>query len=155
MNLTLTERDSGCGNAGDLTAELSDSTVTLDAKMRMMLMRTNKLYMSMLRSQKTKKQMIIAGKSRVQTTPNLRKISDTVDLELGFRSQKVLYVLIKDQFESESCQKELLLQLLAMMEIVTGRSIARTGERASWVSFDGPSSGVLPYGDGSEPKHLI
>ena len=33
VNLTLEERDdSGCGNAGGLTAELSDSTVTLDAE---------------------------------------------------------------------------------------------------------------------------
>ena len=31
-------------------------------------------------------------------------------------------------------------------------SMARTGERASWVSFDGPSSGVLPYDDGSGTK---
>ena len=33
VNLTLVERDdSGCGNAGDLTADLSESTVTLDAE---------------------------------------------------------------------------------------------------------------------------
>ena len=30
--------------------------------------------------------------------------------------------------------------------------MGRTGERASWVSFDGPSSGLLPYSGGSGTK---
>ena len=66
VNLTLAERDdSGCGNAGDLTAELSESTVTLDAEDEDDADANKQVVYVDVEVPKAKKQMIIAGKSRV------------------------------------------------------------------------------------------
>ena len=157
VNLTLEERDdSGCGNAGGLTAELSDSTVTLDAEDE--------------DDDDANKQVVFVDVevpdgqeaddycwevTGTVTTPNpTEEISDTVDLELEVPILKECSMsLSKTSLNLNPGQQGTFTATLTNDgNSDWSVSMARTGERASWVSFDGPSSGVLPYGDGSGTK---
>ncbi|MGB0474430.1 MAG: hypothetical protein ACPGK2_01200 [Candidatus Poseidoniaceae archaeon] len=157
VNLTLEERDdSGCGNAGGLTAELSDSTVTLDAEDE--------------DDDDANKQVVFVDVevpdgqeaddycwevTGTVTTPNpTEEISDTVDLELEVPVLKECSMsLSKTSLNLNPGQQGTFTATLTNDgNSDWSVSMARTGERASWVSFDGPSSGVLPYGDGSGTK---
>ena len=157
VNLTLEERDdSGCGNAGGLTAELSDSTVTLDAEDE--------------DDDDANKQVVFVDVevpdgqeaddycwevTGTVTTPNpTEEISDTVDLELEVPILKECSMsLSKTSLNLNPGQQGTFTATLTNDgNSDWSVSMARTGERAGWVSFDGPSSGVLPYGDGSGTK---
>ena len=157
VNLTLEERDdSGCGNAGGLTAELSDSTVTLDAEDE--------------DDDDANKQVVFVDVevpdgqeaddycwevTGTVTTPNpTEEISDTVDLELEVPILKECSMsLSKNSLNLNPGQQGTFTATLTNDgNSDWSVSMARTGERANWVSFDGPSSGVLPYGDGSGTK---
>ena len=157
VNLTLVERDdSGCGNAEGLTAELSDSTVTLDAEDE--------------DDDDANKQVVFVDVevpdgqeaddycwevTGTVTTPNpTEEISDTVDLELEVPILKECSMsLSKTSLNLNPGQQGTFTATLTNDgNSDWSVSMARTGERASWVSFDGPSSGVLPYGDGSGTK---
>ena len=157
VNLTLEERDdSGCGNAGDLTAELSDSTVTLDAEDE--------------DDDDANKEVVFVDVevpdgqeaddycwevTGTVTTPNpTEEISDTVDLELEVPVLKECSMsLSKTSLNLNPGQEGTFTATLTNDgNSDWSVSMSRSGERASWVSFDGPSSGVLPYGDGSGTK---
>ena len=157
VNLTLVERDdSGCGNAGDLTAELSDNTVTLDAEDE--------------DDDDANKQVVYVDVevpdgqeaddycwevTGTVTTPNpTEEISDTVDMELEVPVLKECSMsLSKTSMNLNPGQEGTFTATLTNDgNSDWSVSMARTGERASWVSFDGPSSGVLPYDDGSGTK---
>ena len=157
VNLTLEERDdSGCGNAGDLTAELSDSTVTLDAEDE--------------DDDDANKEVVFVDVevpdgqeaddycwevTGTVTTPNpTEEITDTVDLDLEVPVLKECSMsLSKTSLNLNPGQEGTFTATLTNDgNSDWAVSMARTGERASWVSFDGPSSGVLPYGDGSGSK---
>ena len=89
------------------------------------------------------------------TTPNpTEEISDTVDLELEVPVLKECSMsLSKTSLNLNPGQEGTFTATLSNDgNSDWSVSMARTGERASWVSFDGPSSGVLPYGDGSGTK---
>ena len=145
VNLTLEERDdSGCGNAGGLTAELSDSTVTLDAEDE--------------DDDDANKQVVFVDVevpdgqeaddycwevTGTVTTPNpTEEISDTVDLELEVPILKECSMsLSKTSLNLNPGQQGTFTATLTNDgNSDWSVSMARTGERASWVSFDGPSS---------------
>lgn len=157
VNLTLEERDdSGCGNAGDLTAELSDSTVTLDAEDEDdsdAHKETVEVSVEVPDGQEADDYCWeVTG---TVTTPNpTEEISDTVDLELEVPVLKECSMsLSKTSLNLNPGQEGTFTATLTNDgNSDWSVSMARTGERASWVSFDGPSSGVLPYGDGSGTK---
>ena len=150
VNLTLEERDdSGCGNAGDLTAELSDSTLTLDSE------DTETITVDVEVPDGQEADDYCWEVTGTVTTPNpTEEISDTVDMELEVPVLKECSMsLSKTSLNLNPGQEGTFTATLTNDgNSDWSVSMARTGERASWVSFDGPSSGVLPYGDGSGTK---
>ena len=157
VNLTLAERDdSGCGNAGDLTAELSDSTVTLDAEDEDDADANKQVvYVDVEVPDGQEADDYCWEVTGTVTTPNpTEEISDTVDLELEVPVLKECSMsLSKTSLNLNPGQEGTFTATLSNDgNSDWSVSMARTGERASWVSFDGPSSGVLPYGDGSGTK---
>ena len=157
VNLTLEERDdSGCGNAGDLTAELSDSTVTLDAEDEDDADANKQVvYVDVEIPDGQEADDYCWEVTGTVTTPNpTEEISDTVDLELEVPVLKECSMsLSKTSLNLNPGQEGTFTATLSNDgNSDWSVSMARTGERASWVSFDGPSSGVLPYGDGSGTK---
>jgi len=157
VNLTLVERDdSGCGNAGDLTATLSKSTVTLDAEDEDdpdAHTETVEVEVEVPDGQEADDYCWeVTG---TVTTPNpTEEISDTVDLELEVPVLKECSMsLSKTSLNLNPGQEGTFTATLTN----DGNndwsvSMARSGPKASWISFDGPSSGVLPYDDGSGTK---
>ncbi len=157
VNLTLEERDdSGCGNAGDLTAELSDSTVTLDAEDEDDDDANKEVvYVDVEVPDGQEADDYCWEVTGSVTTPNpTEEISDTVDLELEVPVLKECSMsLSKTSLNLNPGQEGTFTATLTNDgNSDWSVSMARSGERASWVSFDGPSSGVLPYGDGSGSK---
>ena len=157
VNLTLEERDdSGCGNAGDLTAELSDSTVTLDAEDEDDDDANKEVvYVDVEVPDGQEADDYCWEVTGSVTTPNpTEEISDTVDLELEVPILKECSMsLSKTSLNLNPGQEGTFTATLTNDgNSDWSVSMARSGERASWVSFDGPSSGVLPYGDGSGSK---
>ena len=89
------------------------------------------------------------------TTPNpTEEISDTVDLELEVPVLKECSMSLSKSTLTLNPEQEGTLTATLTNDGNSDWSVSmsRTGERASWVSFDGPSSGVLPYDDGSGTK---
>ena len=157
VNLTLEERDdSGCGNAGDLTAELSDSTVTLDAEDEDDADANKEVvYVDVEVPDGQEADDYCWEVTGTVTTPNpTEEISDTVDLELEVPVLKECSMsLSKTSLNLNPGQEGTFTATLTNDgNSDWSVSMTRAGERASWVSFDGPSSGVLPYGDGSGTK---
>ncbi len=157
VNLTLEERDdSGCGNAGDLTAELSDSTVTLDAEDEDDDDANKEVvYVDVEVPNGQEADDYCWEVTGTVTTPNpTEEISDTVDLELEVPVLKECSMsLSKTSLNLNPGQEGTFTASLTNDgNSDWSVSMGRTGERAGWVSFDGPSSGVLPYGDGSGTK---
>ena len=150
VNLTLEERDdSGCGNARDLTAELSDSTLTLDSE------DTETITVDVEVPDGQEADDYCWEVTGTVTTPNpTEEISDTVDMELEVPVLKECSMsLSKTSLNLNPGQEGTFTATLTNDgNSDWSVSMARTGERASWVSFDGPSSGVLPYDDGSGTK---
>lgn len=150
VNLTIDERDdSGCGNAGDLTAELSDTTVTLDSE------DTETITVDVEVPDGQEADDYCWEVTGTVTTPNpTEEISDTVDLELEVPVLKECSMSLSRSTLTLNPEQEGTLSVTLTNDGNSDWSVSmsRTGERASWVSFDGPSSGVLPYGDGSGTK---
>ena len=150
VNLTLVERDDGgCGNTDGLTAELSDTTVTLDTE------DTETITVDVEVPDGQEADDYCWEVTGTVTTPNpTEEISDTVDLELEVPVLKECSMsLSKTTLNLNPGQEGALTATLTN----DGNSdwtvsMSRTGERASWVSFDGSSNGVLPYGGGSGTK---
>tara|TARA_Y100001978_G_C23703099_1_gene442640 strand:- start:4791 stop:7829 length:3039 start_codon:yes stop_codon:yes gene_type:complete len=157
VNLTLSERgDSGCGNAGELTAELSKSTVTLDTEDEDdedANKETVEVEVEVPDGQEADDYCWeVTG---TVTTPNpTEEISDTVDLELEVPVLKECSMSLSKSSLSLNPDQEGTLSVTLTNDGNSDWSVTmtRSGERASWVSFDGPSSGVLPYSDGSGTK---
>ena len=146
VNLTLMERDdSGCGNADELTAELSDNTLTLDSEDT----ETITVDVEVPDGQEADDYCWEVTGTITTINPS-EEVSDTVNLELEVPVLK-------------ECSMSLSKNSLNLIPGQEGNFIAtltndgnsdwtvsmtKSGERASWVSFDGPSSGVLPYTSG-------
>ena len=153
VNLTLEERDdSGCGNSGDLSATLSKNTVTLDADEDD---NTEVVEVEVEVPDGQEADDYCWEVTGTVTTPNpTEEVSDTVDLELEVPVLKECSMsLSKTSLNLNPGQEGTFTATLTN----DGNSdwtvsMARTGERAGWVSFDGPSNGVLPYADGSGSK---
>ena len=150
VNLTIDERDDGgCGNAAGLTAELSDTTVTLDSE------DTETITVDVEVPDGQEADDYCWEVTGTVTTPNpTEEISDTVDLELEVPVLKECSMSLSKSTLTLNPEQEGTLTATLTNDGNSDWSVSmsRTGERASWVSFDGPSSGVLPYGDGSGTK---
>ena len=150
VNLTINERDDGgCGNAAGLTAELSDTTVTLDSE------DTETITVDVEVPDGQEADDYCWEVTGTVTTPNpTEEISDTVDLELEVPVLKECSMSLSKTTLTLNPDQEGTLTATLTNDGNSDWSVSmsRTGERASWVSFDGPSSGVLPYGDGSGTK---
>ncbi len=150
VNLTISERDDGgCGNSAGLTAELSDTTVTVDSE------DTETITVDVEVPDGQEADDYCWEVTGTVTTPNpTEEISDTVDLELEVPVLKECSMSLSKTSLTLNPEQEgsLTATLTNDGNSDWSVSMSRSGERASWVSFDGPSSGVLPYGDGSGTK---
>ena len=161
VNLTLVERDdSGCGNAGDLTADLSDSTVTLDAEDEDnpdAHKQTVEVRVEVPNGQEADDYCWeVTG---TVTTPNpTEEISDTVDLELEVPVLKECSMsLSKTSLNLNPGQEGTFTATLSNDgNSDWSVSMARTGERAKYrcLLTDHPAEYFLTE-MALEPKHLI
>ena len=157
VNLTLVERDdSGCGNSGDIVATLSDNSVTLDAEDEDdpdANKETVEVTVEVPDGQEADDYCWeVTG---TVTTPNpTEEISDTVNLELEVPVLKECSMSLSKTSLSLNPGQEGTFSATLTNDGNSDWSVSmtRTGTQASWVSFDGPSSGVLPYDDGSGTK---
>ncbi len=147
--LSLDEADgSGCQNADDLTVELDEETVTLDQNET----ETVTVSVEVPAGQEANKYCWeITG--TVTSDPS-QEASDVEEFDLTVPElHECDMVLTKTSMTVDPDDEGSLSATLTN----TGNSdwtvtMGKTGSRSGWVSFDGASSGVLPYGDGSGTK---
>lgn len=147
--LSLDEADgSGCQNADDLTVELDEETVTLDQNET----ETVTVSVEVPAGQEANKYCWeITG--TVTSDPS-QEASDVEEFDLTVPElHECDMVLTKTSMTVDPDDEGSLSATLTN----TGNSdwtvtMGKTGSRSGWVSFDGASSGILPYGDGSGTK---
>ena len=157
VNLTLQERDdSGCGNAGDLEATLSDNTVTLDAEDEDDDDANKEVvYVEVEVPDGQEADDYCWEVIGTVTTPNpTEEVTDTVNLELEVPVLKECSMSLSKTTLNLNPNQEGTFSATLTNDGNSDWSVSmtRSGERASWVTSDGPSSGVLPYDDGSGTK---
>ena len=155
ISLTLAEADgNGCiGNVDDLSVELSEETVALDQEET----ETVTVFVEVPEGQEASKYCWeITG--AVTNDPS-QEASDVEEFDLTVPElHECSMELSKSSMTVDPGEES---ELTATLDN-TGNSdwsvtMAKTGSRAGWVSFDGSSSGLLPYdnGDGSRTFDLI
>ena len=153
--LSLSEADgNGCvGNVDDLSVELSEETVALDQE------ETETVTVSVEVPEGQEASKYCWEITGTVTNDPSQEASDVEDFDLTVPElHECSMALSKSSMTVDPGEES---ELTATLEN-TGNSdwsvtIAKTGSRAGWVSFDGSSSGLLPYdnGDGSRTFDLI
>tara|TARA_B110000444_G_scaffold18720_1_gene15725 strand:- start:44105 stop:47032 length:2928 start_codon:yes stop_codon:yes gene_type:complete len=147
--LSLDEADgSGCQNADDLTVELDEETVTLDQN------ETETVTVSVAVPPGQEANKYCWEITGTVTSDPSQEASDVEEFDLTVPElHECDMVLTKTSMTVDPDDEGSLSATLTN----TGNSdwtvtMGKTGSRSGWVSFDGASSGVLPYGDGSGTK---
>ena len=153
--LSLSEADgNGCvGNVDDLSVDLSEETVALDQE------ETETVTVSVEVPEGQEASKYCWEITGTVTNDPSQEASDVEDFDLTVPElHECSMALSKSSMTVDPGEES---ELTATLEN-TGNSdwsvtMAKTGSRAGWVSFDGSSSGLLPYdnGDGSRTFDLI
>lgn len=150
INLVLEEvSGGGCDNPSSITATLSDSAVTLDTEETEIITVDIEVPEG---QQAADYCWEVTG--TVSASNPAQNATDTVELQLEVPELRECSMSLSKTTISVNPGSEGTFSATLTNDGNSDWNVnmGRTGERASWVSFDGPSSGLLPYSGGSGTK---